>query len=378
MLDVAEPALGSPPSGMSHPTLGYAPSTFLERGVWVPFTTPALEGTRVRPGERDHLELIVANPSGGRGVYILAWEGVFAICAPTVHDRVLAGRLHALRGITPTAIRRLALDAAGEGLAGREAASAATVARDADRELVTLTNFALLLRLIEQTERTVADPAEAMEARAKRAVASVAAGLGRSPEDVAAALEELAALYAPFGLGPAAGRGRVCRGSAALHGLRGGVTAALRGPPVLTSADADLVVASVDLTLACLRGTVADALGLIAALPALLQRWRTAPGEIAARLARPDWLLDGWDRICLAWDEGGTDRDARFAEIADLIPAVPREASAWADAPVEAAAGALRLRRRVRLQEDWRTGAALPDLVARNERFRALAPGGLA
>ena len=51
----------------------YLPATFLERGVAVPFTTPMLAGTRARPSERGGTELLVPNPSGGTGVYILPW-----------------------------------------------------------------------------------------------------------------------------------------------------------------------------------------------------------------------------------------------------------------------------------------------------------------
>ncbi|MBU6498939.1 MAG: hypothetical protein KGQ40_10460, partial [Rhodospirillales bacterium] len=54
----------------------FLPSTFLERGVAVPFTTPQLAGARARPGTRVPLELVVPNPSGGRGHYILPWDGL--------------------------------------------------------------------------------------------------------------------------------------------------------------------------------------------------------------------------------------------------------------------------------------------------------------
>jgi hypothetical protein len=71
-------------------TSGFLPTTFLERGVAVPFTTPILIGARARPGERKPLELIVPNPSGARGVYILPWDGISGLCKPTVHDRRLS------------------------------------------------------------------------------------------------------------------------------------------------------------------------------------------------------------------------------------------------------------------------------------------------
>lgn len=364
MLDTVDHACRGP-----SPTLGYAPSTFLERGVWVPFTTPALAGARVRPGPRERLEYIIANPSGSRGVYILQWDGVLAICSPTVHDRVLAVRLQAVAGLTPSAIRLLALDTAREGLAGREAAAAAAIVRDADTELVTLTNFALLMRLVEQLDPDGSGAGEAIETRSKRAVASVAASLGCSADQVAVSLEELARLFAPLGLGLAPGRGRVVRSRKALADLRLKVGQTLHGPPAIVSADADLVLASADLTLSSVARTTADAMGLAGDPRSLLRLWQQASADIAARLARPDWLLDGWERIALLWDEAAGNPDSRFAELADLVPAIPREASIWVEAPIETTAGALRMRRRVRGHEDWRTGATLQDLVARNEQL---------
>src|SRR5487761_2683842 len=78
----------------------FHPATFLERGVALPFTTPALANTRGRPGERGGFEMIVPNPSGGRGVYIIGWDGVRQFCRPTVHDTRLAARLAVLPAVT--------------------------------------------------------------------------------------------------------------------------------------------------------------------------------------------------------------------------------------------------------------------------------------
>jgi hypothetical protein len=75
---------------MIKPVESFLPATFLERGVAVPFTTPQLNGARARPGERRPLELIIPNPSGGRGVYILPLEGIHDFCTLTINDRRLA------------------------------------------------------------------------------------------------------------------------------------------------------------------------------------------------------------------------------------------------------------------------------------------------
>src|SRR5579863_9657509 len=110
----------------------FHPTTFLERGVAIPFTTPQLNGARARPGERKSLELIIPNPSGGRGVYIVSMNHIVEYCRLTLNDRRLADAVTKLRGVTPEAIRHLARDVAGEGLAGRGAAMAAEQARKND------------------------------------------------------------------------------------------------------------------------------------------------------------------------------------------------------------------------------------------------------
>jgi hypothetical protein len=55
-----------------------------------------LAGARLRNSERTGIELVLQNPSGGRGVYILRWPGVQALCSPTLHDTVLFRRLTSL------------------------------------------------------------------------------------------------------------------------------------------------------------------------------------------------------------------------------------------------------------------------------------------
>ena len=100
------------------PLQPYHPTTFLERGVAVPFTTPLLDGTRARPGARADVELIVPNLSGGRGVYILPWSGIREFCRPTVHDARLNQEIAGLRSVTPITIRRAARRVAAAGLAG--------------------------------------------------------------------------------------------------------------------------------------------------------------------------------------------------------------------------------------------------------------------
>src|SRR3954447_13592861 len=84
----------------------YQPVTFLDRGVALPFTTPALLGARIRPGARGAPELVLANPAGVEGVCILPWAALPDVCTPTLHDRALWGRMAQLPILTPRTIRQ--------------------------------------------------------------------------------------------------------------------------------------------------------------------------------------------------------------------------------------------------------------------------------
>src|SRR5262249_52951665 len=139
----------------------FLPATFLERGVAVPFTTPQLSGARARPGERQSLELIIPNLSGGRGVYIVALTQIMDFCPLTINDRRLADAVANLRGVTPETIRHVARDVAGEGLAGLGAVAAAARAQQDDEVARLRTNFDLLINLVRQTEPRGEEPVQA-------------------------------------------------------------------------------------------------------------------------------------------------------------------------------------------------------------------------
>ena len=107
------------------------PRTFLEWGVAVPFTTPLLSSGRVRPGRRGRPEMLMPNPSGGRGLYVFDLAAAPEVTSLTLHDRLLVERLLELPAPSPSEIRKAAQEVAIEGAAGRRAAREASAAADA-------------------------------------------------------------------------------------------------------------------------------------------------------------------------------------------------------------------------------------------------------
>jgi len=325
----------------------YQPASFAERGVDAPFTAPLLAGSRVRQADKPGLELVVPNPAGGRGVYILPWPSARSLCNPTLHDLRLYEELRRVPVLTPPAVRLAARIVAREGLAGEAAqqAAIAAAAADADARLRAASKLWIGLRTANLS--------------------------GLTPHTVAHELDGLGSLLVPVGLPPDADKARLPQLLAALEGLRaetdlwgrtnaGEELASVAG--MIAGAAAAVIKAAAPL--------LRDARGLAEDTPALLQRWLHASDEVAARLTRAEWVLDGWDRIVMLWREARWPAGQRAAllEMAQLVPDLPDQAAEWLGRQPDSPLLDCRV---ISLSEGWRAGSASFSLVARNERFRA-------
>lgn len=355
----------------------YHPTTFLERGVAVPFTTPLLGGTRARQGDEKHgTELVVPNPSGGRGAYIMPWTSITALCRPTLHDKLLNDRVAALHAVTPGTIRAVARGIAAEGLAGEEAMEAARKAVAAEKNDRIVTNYRLLMALVEQVNVYPADGSagDDLERRAQLTAAWVSPRIGQPVEWVANALEALASVTEGNGVGANASEGRMPRLLTLLRRVVDEIGDWSRSQKDDELAARSRLVRDVAaVTLGMAETVMHQAQGLSGDMVGLLRRWASDKPGVIQITTRPEWLLDGWQEICLVWThaEGDPARRAALAEIAGLVPVMPREAHEWCDT-ILSDDGVARVRRLVNLNEDWRTGATVLDLIARNEHFRAL------
>jgi hypothetical protein len=132
--------------------------------------------------------------------------------------------------------------------------------------------------------------------------------------------------------------------------------------------DARLIAGAAELTEMLVSATLADIKAAASDIKLLLQNWCSNPAELAQLLARPDWLLDGWQRICAIWS-AAPEPEQGLAEIVTLIPIIPREADSWVSHRAGHLVDLPRYRAKVvRQLEDWRTGDTVTDVVARNEQ----------
>lgn len=365
------------------PARPYHPTTFEERGVALPFTTPLPGGARARMSRNRKLELIVRNPAGGQGVYVMPWTGIAALCRPTLYDKVVSSRIAFLESITPATVRNIGRAAAAEGLAGEaamQAARAAAKTDEAERQIVVNDLLSSLVRQVNLHGKASAalpevDPSD-LDTRARQTVAWLAPRLGKSAGWGMQALEALADNLAGVGAGCSGAVGRIPRLVTSLNGMREEIADWAK-----TQRDgervsfAHTVYSITDLTVALADRMIAQARQLTNDMVGLLRYWASEPEAVIRVATRPEWLLDGWDQVCLIWNYARDNAARRVAlvEIADYIPPIPRELSEWGSGKahmdtVFAEQG------RIILNEDWRTGANVFDLIARNEQMRAAAP----
>jgi hypothetical protein len=356
-------------------TQAHYPATFAERGVATPFTTPMLAGARVRIGRKKVAEYVLPNPSGGRGVYIVTWSGVRRFCNPTVHDTLVQERINGLPALSPAILRRAARQLAANGYLGLGAIQAALAAEAAEQSAVEHARQLLLEFLAEQMRipacGTSPSQAEA-EARDRQAILKAAARLACSPEQIGRGLSALARSLAAVGLESGQDAPRLAASLLRINRLRESLlfyAEAGQGPSDL----ARDVAGCVRVTLACADILLHDARAQGVRILDLLQVWLTARTEAERRIERLDWLLDGWERLCLLWEGVGEASQRRIAllEIAQQVPVLPPEVQIWVGQQLPP--GAFQPGWRVVSMDDgWRSGSATFGLVARNERLRTL------
>ncbi len=363
----------------------YRPTTFLERGVAVPFTTPHLMGGRIRPGERRMPELVLANPAGADGVYIVPWSVVPDFCPPTLHDRALWAKINALQMLTPRAVLGVARGLAAEGYAGREAAAAATAAQGVQDQQRVLVHYHLLLELVRQGEPKghgqpppERDSAANVERRARKVLEGLRNDNSLPPSAAVEALEELAMAFENTGLRHNPTGARLPLLCQEIASVMAQLAAWGEAGQEDDRASARLLAQAAETTLRCARMGLAAAHGVLEDIWALVHRWRHEPGGVLTLVERSEWLLDGWDVICGIWRAAPPAERPRAAlDMAALVPVLPTETRDWcgfdADGEMDRARGGLRTwRRTVVAHQDWATGRML-DQTRRNETLRALA-----
>jgi len=328
----------------------FLPSTFEDRGAAIPFTTPMFAYARVRKDYRDRLELMVTRFAAAAGVYVVPW--------PMVPD----------------------IAALKTGLAGPKAAEAATLALIENEKFKALNQLMLILRVVEETERSSAETLTREiatpegQARVREAFFSIAGTIGLKREVLDKRISELG--QASYSVGtawnPTDGRLRQSlKTLQMLHDSLGGWAVAQLGD---VGDQARFCAEIAEHTLRISTKVLADFDAAMTSPLAIIKSWDERKGEIEKASGRLAWLLDGWDPVAEIWFgcrsmEVGPRAEA-LQEILQMLPLLPREElEGWKKSFLMSEIDGLR-RKWVRCGEDWRTGEVDIDIVERLEALK--------
>ena len=357
----------------------FEPMSFRERGATVPFTTPLLLNARIRSASSGRgFEMVVANPSGGRGALILPWSSMPEICAPTLFDRHLWESLANTDDISPIGIRREAQRLAVQGLAGRNSAISAKDALRRDQTGQRLMRSMLLESLITALEapsvtaaRSSAAEGESFLKQADRAVTRAAAIAQMPIATFTADLEALAVALSGATPKMEGEDARLRELLSNLEDMSDEITDWIgdQQPEATHIMAAKFIVETASQTLECAEIALDSTDTLIADLGLMMPSWRAGKDNILERARGPEWVLDGWKTPIALWKAAeAKQRAVAIWEIALLAPILPREAKAWLGKVSDWRETPRRITQVVRDKADWRSGSVM-EIVARNENL---------
>ena len=325
-------------------------NTFQERGVLLPFTSPALVGTRMRRGRETLPELQLPNPSGGLGFYILTWPNVRALGRPTVHDMQLYRMVAQQPALTPTAVLQAARAVALQGLAGRPAAEAAAHAQQQDARDAKLTASHLLYRLVEQMEPADVEPRLADDGpagtarRCDAALAAAAAHLGQSLPRVQMGLDRLGVLF-NFNRGghvaatarPGLGVGSIMLLIETLEAISQDIASWETVTHESSRQVARELSNALKIATIVSRTILSDVDRHTDNPLELLGMLFAKPDQVANFAGRPEWSVNGWEQVAVRWrfDCDSQTRIDMLDDIRPLIPPLPKQAADWSRIPFD-------------------------------------------
>ncbi len=365
---------------MSHDRDRPRPLPLAERTVGLPFTTPLISGAKVRLTKGGAVELLVPNPAGGRGFYVLDLRGTRDYCQLTVHDEMLLENLLSMDAITPATVRKCARDVALAGAAGRDVAAAARKAAERDDGIVKLTNYLMLMRLLRnvgigESELQWRDgESRAVQGELKRRLVSLTPRIGLTADEVLDTVGDIAFYAAGIGF---AGSDIRTRHPLILEQLRPFAQAIGRWSALESGENrerAEQIIDCANWTHREVAPLIVDCQTRLEDIPELVRAWRDDRGDVRERFSLPDWLLDGWPEIVNLWaTAAGDDRSMQRAavmQIHRLLPLAQLIAEKGTVEVMRVDSSFIRSRS-VKLHEDWRTGVVMSGMRARAEALRA-------
>lgn len=306
------------------------PTSFEERGVAVPFTTPSVAMARVRNDERGRLELVISGLSGGRGVYVIGWSAVPETFKLTVFDRVLHQYINGIDVVTPDTVREAVLHATATGLAGEDAAEAAIqssskITEDQIRISLALTQHLVKTFLEDELDIGLAELAtSAGQQQVQNMLGRIARKENIDPQTLSRVLTEWGDLLEALGVLGHRPRGRYRRILDESAHFLTSFADWMRTGEIGDNHPAALIPDVLTETLINWNDAFREADDYAQDPRSTLKNWDQAKGVLESLSVRIPWLEDGWSVIFAMWENAlHADHDQRLDAVSTILSGLP-------------------------------------------------------
>ncbi|WP_420405365.1 hypothetical protein [Nisaea sp.] len=306
------------------------PSSFAERGVAVPFTTPSVATARVRNGERGRLELVISGLSGGRGVYVIAWNGVPETFKLTVYDRVLHENISVIETVTPDAVREAVISASITGLAGEDAAVSASEASGRSTEDQLRISLALTSHVVKAVLDTDLDLSLAAlslpsgQEKVQSMLGRISRMLNIAPEPLSQAMTEWSDILELLGIPRQQPAGRLRKIFSDADHFRSSFRDWMRTSELDEDHPAGLVLEVLEETHTNWQTAFDEIDGFTNNPAETLKNWTRCRTNLERLSARVPWLEDGWPMIFAIWENAlRADREQQLAAVSTILSGLP-------------------------------------------------------
>lgn len=353
----------------------YLPSSWQDRGLYVPFLAARLSRARLRLGNKGQAELILPNLSGGRGYSVVDWKTLKSVVTTGIYDRYLMDVVATESVDTPIAMYWSALRAASSGFAGP------VVARIAREEIAENTKFQLLTTFTF-VRNIVAhfDPygftkyngmwhTQEAQHYVRTIMRDASSALKIRYDELYLRIEVVATIVSPIGLPSSTVMGRLRR---LMKDMLAGGEAARKWTQGSTSdATESAIIVSDSIAHICEHGAalISKIDTLLVDIVSLIGDWDTHCDDLVGTIQELAWLFDGWDATIKLFSQIETclqdDGKATFTKILSMMPILPRS---MMSGPIQDTESKVPLRsKRVLPHSDWRTGILDIEYIRRLE-----------
>ncbi|MDF1749444.1 MAG: hypothetical protein P1V34_11285 [Alphaproteobacteria bacterium] len=352
----------------------YLPNSFEERGVTVPFTSDPVRNARLRGEIAEEREFLLPSLSGGKGTYVVPFKALGATIDLNLYDQALIQHLTDAETFTPFDLRRLVLDVDAKGYGGVPKARAAKRALQNERKVVSYNQCLLILRALEVlSSKPVGLDVTALmtpegQNLAKEQFKIYSVTWHTTSEELMQKFQLWANIIWAIGVKETDHPGYLAQTYTNIQVMIDDIKDHLTKEPPEVQVIGKGIIDAATLTREIALREIEVCWGYETDIADTLSHFEDAMRDMAARVQKVSWILDGWARLFETWKESEDsfrgERRKILERIYEGLPILPKVA--LAKRQVDILSGIRETQKSwVKANMDWRTEEMDQEMMQR-------------